>query len=244
LLTPATAERACYPGSLSGAGFLVRWSGTGDEGVGPLLPAGLAVCEAFGPVAPDPLLPGEGVFVETAVESRRLEFARGRSCARRALARLGAVTSPILSREDRAPIWPAGVVGSISHCRDYRCAVVGQADRWAAVGVDAEPLQRLDSDLHSQILVAAERRMLERLPDTIPWACVVFSIKEAIYKVWHPLMRRWLGFHDACVEVDPAKSRFQAELTGIDIPSSLRRLEGPFAIDGRLIISALALPTA
>ena len=158
------------------------------------------------------------------------------------MAALGLQPSPILSREDRAPIWPTGVVGSISHCQAYCCAVVGRADGRAAVGLDAELLQPLELDLQQQILVEEERRGLERLRDGIPWACVVFSIKEAIYKAWHPLMRRWLGFHDAFVQVDPPTSRFEADLIGDGIPASLRRMEGRFVIDGPLVIAALALP--
>jgi 4'-phosphopantetheinyl transferase EntD len=158
------------------------------------------------------------------------------------MAELGVPASPILAREDRAPIWPTGVVGSISHCRAYCCAVVGLADAWVAVGLDAELLQPLEPDLEQQILVEDERRGLEHLRDGIPWACVVFSIKEAIYKAWHPLMQRWLGFHDAFVRVDPPTSRFEADLSGAGIPASFKRVEGRFVTDGPLVISALALP--
>jgi len=124
-------------------GFHVGRSGRDAVGPGALLPAGFAVCEAFGETPPDPLLPGEAPPVRRAVETRRIEFARGRSCVRRAMAALGLQSAPILSR-DRAPIWPTGVVGSISHCRNYCCAVVGRADGWAAVGLDAELLVGLD----------------------------------------------------------------------------------------------------
>ena len=223
-------------------GFHAGWSGSGAVGVGSLLPGGFAVCAAFGETPPDPLLAGEEGLVERAVETRRMEFARGRSCARRAMAVLGVRSSPILAREDRSPIWPAGVVGSISHCRNYCCAAVARADAWAAVGLDAELLQPLELDLEQQILVEDERRGLERLPDGLPWACVAFSIKEAIYKAWQPLMRRWLGFHDAFVRLDPPTSRFEADLIGAAVPASLRRVEGRFVIDGPLVISALALP--
>ncbi|MFC1475832.1 hypothetical protein ACFLQW_02380 [Candidatus Zixiibacteriota bacterium] len=46
----------------------------------------------------------------------------GRLCTRKALAQLEIVNFPILVRSDRTPIWPAGIVGNISHGDDY-CGV-------------------------------------------------------------------------------------------------------------------------
>ena len=62
------------------------------------------------------LLPEERGAVAKAVPKRVAQFTAGRVCARRALAQLGNTEPvPILMGEDRAPQWPAGYVGSISH---------------------------------------------------------------------------------------------------------------------------------
>src|SRR5262249_33599292 len=43
------------------------------------------------------------------------------------------------------------------------------------------------------------------------WDRLLFSAKESVYKAWFPLARRWLGFEEADVTLDPA-GRFTARL--------------------------------
>ena len=74
---------------------------------------------------------------------------------------------------------------------------------------------------------------------------VVFSIKEAMYKLWSPLMSCWLDFHDAQVRLDPDARRFEVSVIGQPAPSvppALRRIEGRFDIVGLHVLSAVALP--
>jgi 4'-phosphopantetheinyl transferase EntD len=80
-----------------------------------LVPADVAVIETCGQDGePSPLYPEEAVHVERAVEKRRRDFALGRACARRALAVLDdRPPTAILVGEERAPVWPEGIVGSI-----------------------------------------------------------------------------------------------------------------------------------
>lgn len=223
----------------------VSRSGEAAGGLASVLPRGFATAVCIGSPSPEPLFPTEAALVSAAVDRRRIEFARGRSCARHAMALLGAPAAPILATPQRAPIWPAGLVGSISHASEYCCAAIGWADDWAAVGVDVEVLQPIDSDVERNILSPAERSALERLDRRIPWACVVFSIKEAMYKLWNPLMTCWLDFHDALVRLDPAARRFELSVIGQpapSIPPALRRIEGRFDIVGLHVVSAVALP--
>jgi len=223
----------------------VSWSGEGAGGLASVLPRGFATAVCVGSPSPEPLFPGEAALVSAAVDRRRIEFARGRSCARHAMALLGAPAAPILATPQRAPIWPAGLVGSISHASEHCCAAIGWSDNWAAVGVDVEDLQPIDSDVERNILSPAERSALERLDRRIPWACVVFSIKEAMYKLWNPLMTCWLDFRDAVVRLDPDARRFELSVIGQpapSIPPALRRIEGRFDIVGLHVVSAVALP--
>jgi 4'-phosphopantetheinyl transferase EntD len=202
-------------------------------GIGALLPEGVVAVEAIGGVPPDPLSPEELALVANAVEQRKLDFARGRTCASRAIRLLGLEPAPILTDDSRAPIWPAGVVGSITHCRDYGCAAIARADRWSAIGIDAEIVQILEPAVVDQILVDAERQQLAMLdPATVPWPCVVFSAKEAIFKASYPSIRRWIGFHEVTVRIDPA-GRFHADgVLG-------RTLEGRFCVDGDRVLAAV-----
>src|SRR4051794_19903843 len=89
-----------------------------------ILPAGAVAEEAVGEVESAPLLPEEEAALGTVVETRRHEFTIGRNCAHRALARLGFPPAPLLRGHYRQPLWPIGVVGSITHCSGYCAAVV------------------------------------------------------------------------------------------------------------------------
>ena len=151
-----------------------------------------------------------------AVDKRRREFTTGRACARAALAKLGVSSVPILRGERGAPLWPAGIVGSITHCDGYRAAAVGRGTELAALGIDAEPDLPLDEDVLSLVAHGSELdavRELTRLrPDGPSWDRLVFCAKEALYKAWFPLTGRWLGFEDADIAIDPLAEVFVARL--------------------------------
>lgn len=197
--------------------------------LGALLPVGLVAVEALGDVAPDPLLAGEAAVVANAIERRQHEFARGRTCVHRAMALLGIEPAPVVNGPDRAPIWPAGMRGSITHCDNYACAVVGRAEAWSAIGIDAELVQTLAPEIVDEILLDSER-------DAEP--CVVFSVKEAFYKAVYPQLQRILEFHDVEVRLDAG--RFAARLVVPDrrIPALV---EGRFAIGPERVISVVTL---
>lgn len=159
--------------------------------------AKLAVATADVGGTPAPLWPEEGAAVTRAIPRRRAEFAAGRAAARAALAQLGEPPEAIPAGLDRAPIWPRGVVGSISHAGAVAIAVAARiADSGiAALGVDVEPDRPLSPDLIGDIADDAEIARLAPLP--APAAALrIFSLKEAAYKAQYPLTRQLLGFPD------------------------------------------------
>ena len=134
----------------------------------------LQVCESLLPsgVAPQylrerdqasELFDHERLQVANFAEKRRQEFRAGRCCARRALAELGVEACAIPSGPDRAPDWPDGIVGSISHCEDHAVAVVARQDACRGIGVDLEARDRVGADVWSQIATGSERDALARL---------------------------------------------------------------------------------
>ncbi len=104
---------------------------------------------------------------------------------------------PILKGEKGEPCWPDGVVGSLTHCAGYRGAVVGRDGAVRSVGVDAEPHDVLPDGVLDAISLPAERADLTALPTGLHWDRILFCAKEATYKAWFPLTKRWLGFEDA-----------------------------------------------
>lgn len=171
-------------------------------------------------------------------EVRRREFVTGRGCARRALAELGAVAGPVGRGAAREPIWPAGVVGSITHCRGYAAAAVAWAASYRSVGIDAEPNEALDGGVLAQIASEAERGHIARLGGAVCWDRLLFSAKESLYKAWYPLAGRWLGFEDARVSFEPAAQRFVADVL-IDGP--IARVTGRYAITAAHVVTCVAI---
>ena len=47
-----------------------------------------------------------------------------------------------------------------------------------------------------------ERAELRVLPAGLHWDRILFCAKEATYKAWFPVTRRWLGFEDAHITFD------------------------------------------
>ncbi|HSR93719.1 MAG TPA: 4'-phosphopantetheinyl transferase superfamily protein [Solirubrobacterales bacterium] len=194
------------------------------------------------------LYPQEEAAVGRAVEKRRREFVTARACAREALAQLGRPPAAIPSGSRGEPLWPAGIVGSITHCDGYRACAVARAEDLIALGVDAEPNQPLPDGLLADIALPAEREWLRDLGRQMPethWDRLLFSIKESVYKAWFPLAERWLGFEDATVEVDRRQGSFSARLLVPGPPvggRELRGFRGRWLVADGLVLAAIALP--
>ncbi|MCH7231990.1 4'-phosphopantetheinyl transferase superfamily protein [Glycomyces sp. L485] len=133
--------------------------------------------------------------VAGAVASRRREFTTTRALARAALARAGGPAVAVPVGADRAPVWPPGWVGSLTHCEGLRAAAVARAREVAAVGIDAEPLTVLGASVTAAVLDPEERRVAARLGPHGP--VTAFSAKESLFKAWHPATRIWLDFDGA-----------------------------------------------
>lgn len=166
-----------------------------------LLPpaCGLGVTD---PRAAYPGFPGE---VVQGVPKRLAEFRAGRAAARMALAELGLPERAIPAAPDRAPIWPQGLQGSISHSDSLCLAVVG---RFRGIGADLEEASPLDPDLRAAVLRPEESAVTARE------AKLIFSAKEAAYKAQYALSRHLFDFQMLSVVLDgPAfTARFTAEV--------------------------------
>lgn len=160
------------------------------------------------------LFPEELHCVRSAVPKRRTEFAAGRHTARIALAVLGEPPCPILPGTAREPMWPSGIVGSISHDASHCIvAVARKRDGYQSLGVDIEEVGELD---HATIESVCRSEELDRASHEAgpvrEAAKMIFSIKEAVFKCQFPITKTWLDFHDLDVTLDLANERFSAIL--------------------------------
>lgn len=207
-----------------------------------LFPPEVVTVEASEALAREPLHPDEAALAVGMSEARRQEFALGRACARHALARLGR-PGPVLRRDDRAPIWPEGVVGSLTHCDGFCAAAVAKRGSVVALGLDAELDKPLRDRVGARVCTASERAHVADLPMLEParWEKLVFSAKESFYKAYFPVARSFLGFQDVALRFDPEAQRFEARLLRDDKPGP-RHASGRFALAAPHLITAVTLP--
>ncbi len=193
------------------------------------------------------LHPEEQAVIARAVEKRRREFATARMCARAALQTLGFAAVSIPTGERGEPLWPAGALGSITHCAGYRAAAVARAGEIVTLGIDAEPNAPLPGGLIGDIARPEELPSLRRLAAAHPqvhWDRLLFSAKESVYKAWFPLARRWLGFEDAVVALDAEAHTFEARLLvpGPQLADGpLRAFTGRWTVGEGMLLTAVSL---
>jgi 4'-phosphopantetheinyl transferase EntD len=118
----------------------------------------------------------------SATAKRRDDFTLGRLAARRALGGLGVHPPSIPIGAQRQPVWPIGVVGSISHSAGVGVAVAARSEDLRGIGVDVEARDRvLSTQVARRILTQAEQWALDE-PADVPWPLILFCAKEATYK--------------------------------------------------------------
>ena len=143
------------------------------------------------------LLPAERTGVARMRDVRRREYSSGRRVARQALRLLGMEDRAVTARA-RIPVWPPGVVGSITHSRSVAMAMVGFEGDVTGIGLDLELQQRVTGQLADRVLLTRERQNLAE-PD---WRTMLFAAKEAVYKAVNPLIGEYLAFEDVEVTAD------------------------------------------
>ena len=170
----------------------------------------------------------ERALVVGAVPKREREFATGRLLARRLLAELGHVDFSLLRDAERLPLWPANVIGSISHTQNLCIVAAASAHTRMGLGVDVEPDEPVKPGVERMVCRPREREWLESADaDESGRRCrAIFSAKEAVYKAFFPRLREFWGFQDVEVEIHFAENCFLAQL-----PESADRSE----IEGRIL---------
>jgi 4'-phosphopantetheinyl transferase EntD len=158
------------------------------SGLRAMLPAG--VCVAAGAAIAMPLSASEHLSLGPADAERVREFVSGRAYAKRALAMLGMDNVDLPIGPNRAPVWPKGVVGSITHVLDsrrgtYAAAAVGRADAVLGVGIDLEVEGSVHPHLWRYILTEQELERILSLPlaARLTEAQHIWGAKEAAAKV-------------------------------------------------------------
>jgi hypothetical protein len=182
------------------------------------------------------------------VDSRRLlEFKSGRAYAKRALRMLGVDEIDLPIGCGGSPVWPSGVVGSITHvrCADgdmYAAAAAARLQEISAIGIDFEMADSLPPDVWPHVMRTGEIERLFSLPERARGieAHYIWCAKEAIAKILG-------GPFDPCaieVERDRENGHFIGSFTSPDRRDVLAGLRGRTACFGDLIIATAVLPNS
>lgn len=126
------------------------------------------------------LLPPEQEHFRAASGKRVREATTVRACARELLDAEGFEEHSLVPGADGVSLWPAGIAGSLTHCRGFRAAAIGARRSYAAIGIDAEPAIPLSTAALEAVRCPTDTSAL-----THPlWSTILFSAKETAFKAW------------------------------------------------------------
>ena len=189
-----------------------------------------------------------GIAPLEAATKRQAEYLAGRICAHAALRQATGTPAIPAIGADRAPCWPAGATGSITHGAGFAAAITARREQWQGLGLDVEKrLTTARADrLVEQILTSRELQAYRALDDEgrALLLTLTFSIKESLFKALYPLVNRRFYFQDAELlahsEEGHARLRLLADLS----PAwrSGAQLEGQFALFDDYLLSLVGIP--
>lgn len=182
------------------------------------------------------------------VAKRQSEHLAGRLCAREALRQLTGTASTPGIGADRAPHWPSGTLGSITHGSNWAGAVVGHCTQWRGLGLDVEriiPASRAER-LAGEILTPAELQRLQGMSDEqrALRISLTFSLKESLFKALYPQVLQHFYFQDAELLSATADNKACMRLL-IDLHSDWpagSEVAGQFAEFDGFLLSLISIP--
>ena len=193
-----------------------------------LFPPGVAVSWSAVPGNVAALPAVEQALTDSMAPARRDAFVQGRLCARHCMGQLGLPEVPLPVGEQRAPLWPPGVVGSISHCDGRALAAAARIEVAGGLGVDLELRAPLEPAVLELVCTPVERDWLAQA-ESGDAARLLFAAKESIYKCLWTRVRRFIDFQEVTVHIDIRSDTFSAEPADTLLDGDLlRNLNGRF----------------
>ncbi|MFB3304327.1 4'-phosphopantetheinyl transferase [Pseudomonas sp. AMR01] len=185
--------------------------------------------------------------IQRSVAKRQTEFLAGRLCARAALQQLDHLDCVPAIGEDRAPVWPGHISGSITHSTGHAAAIVGHKAQWRGLGMDLENVLTLEraERLAGEILTADELQRMASVPreQIALLVTLTFSVKESLFKALYPIvLKRFYFEHAELVEWSESGRVRLRLLTDLSAEWCYgKELEGQFAVDGEQLLSLVAV---
>lgn len=135
----------------------------------------------------------------SSVHKRQAEFFFGRWAARQALAPLGLAHFTVKTGAAREPVWPPGILGSITHNHRYAAAVALRHAEQAGIGIDLEEVVEAEMQeiLATTVVSAPELAFLSALAVKLDFnvlLTLIFSAKESFFKAAYNLVGSYFDF--------------------------------------------------
>lgn len=181
--------------------------------------------------------------LQAAINKRKAEYLAGRLCAREALKKFNYYGYP-LSQEDKSPLWPITLCGSISHSQQIVAAIVSQRQDWQSLGLDIELLldNQRSTKLLSTITNANEQQLIG---DNLSlFTTLAFSIKESLFKALYPLTHKRFYFEHAEIINWSKNGQITLKLL-IDLSNEWKKdceISGQFSLRGHYLWSLISIP--
>lgn len=144
--------------------------------------------------------------IARSVPKRQAEYLAGRRAALAALRDLGCEVRDLPIGTDRAPCWPPGYIGSISHTAELAVAIaLLGATSMTGIGIDIEsigPAEQTEA-IRSIVLDTDEQAVLTPLAAARGWPyalTLAFSAKESFYKATAANVGHFIDFGALRVE--------------------------------------------
>lgn len=185
--------------------------------------------------------------IQRSVAKRQAEFLAGRLCARSALQQLEGLDCVPAIGEDRAPVWPEHICGSITHSTGHAAAIVAHKAQWRGLGMDLENVLTLEraERLAGEILTPDELQRMASGPraQVAQWVTLTFSAKESLFKALYPIVQKRFYFEHAEVvewsETGHARLRLLTDLS--DEWCHGTELEAQFSVHEGQLLSLVAI---
>jgi len=188
----------------------------------------------------DELSTDESAATQSMVANRLRTYSTGRRAARQCLAQLGIHNFSLLAAPSREPIWPDGMVGSLSHTNDDCVAVVAPQHLCRGLGIDVERLVEIGRGEQDLILTPGEKAMLAELTTVDHLDCAIFSIKEAVFKSVYPFNHQWIDFQQANVALDIHKGEYAVQFAEEVDPVGFK-VAGRFTMTRNCVVASAEL---
>ncbi|MCP4986398.1 MAG: 4'-phosphopantetheinyl transferase superfamily protein [Colwellia sp.] len=148
------------------------------------------------------------------VSKRKAEYFAGRYLIRRTLLRLKEPAYDIPIGHNRAPVWPVGLQGSLTHTGNKGISAIAKHKVNYYLGIDIEEKLSEASRKEIENLICCQNeaeRLQPSFEDKEALVTFVFSAKESLFKALYPYVEVYFDFLDAEV-ITLEEYRFEIKL--------------------------------